>query len=176
MSCIGGAFFSCNSPAKPADNIQVFYAKYAEPCGYSTLKIATKPNEEFKYIWPNGKNNPVKQLKYHMLLDGKWKVKGQFTGKMVKKESCGSSLREFEIISYEPWGPIKRCTYTQTEYDKLHFYVESYSKKQYVPEDFIGNADLPKKVDCISCQREKQAGFYKVTDCSGSVYYCKLLD
>ncbi|OJJ18478.1 hypothetical protein BKI52_22955 [marine bacterium AO1-C] len=175
ISCIGLLFFSGVSPASLDPDVKIFYAKYAEPCGYSVLKIAAKPNEEFKYVWLSGKNNPIKQLKYHMLLGGKWKIKGRFTGKAIKKELCGKGLKEFEIISYEPWGSIARCTYVQALYDKLHFYTAAYSKTHYVPEDFVGNAD-PKKVDCGSCQRDKQPGLYKVTGCDGIVYYCKLLD
>jgi hypothetical protein len=156
-------------------DVQEYFAKYTSPCGMRLLDISTTEAGPFESVRAAGPEAPHKKLREHVWENNRFIVRGRFTGKHRRSVYC-EHYREFEVLSFRPWGPIDRCVALGALRGALQVYAEELPKDRYVPEDFRDGPELP-MVDDEHCRDVKVCAEdeKRITACTGGRYCCRLL-
>lgn len=151
------------------------FAKPAGACGLTLLEIATSESGPFESVYQAGPQAPSQRLRPHAWSPGGFMVRGRMTGRQRGNAECGR-YPEFEVLSFRPWGPVRRCMSPGALDTSMLLYTEELPEEYYVQEDFVGGPELP-MVDDESCRATEscQQGERRVVACAGQVLCCRLL-
>jgi hypothetical protein len=177
---------SCESPSpRPASvqqataekeppGLQEYFAQYTGPCGMTLLDISTSEAGPFESVVDVGPQAPNEKLREHVWEFNRFIVRGRFTGKERRGITC-KVYREFEVLSFRPWGSIRRCVSLGDTRAGLQLYGEELPKDRYAPEDFLGGPELP-MVDDEHCRKVEVCAEdeKRITSCRGGQYCCRL--
>lgn len=150
---------------------------FARPgtCGQA-LAISPVESGPFKEVYRTGPEDPKDRLRWHAYYFGRFIIRGRFTGKTESISYCGY-YPEFEILSFKPWGPVRRCTSIGALDGDKQLYTEHLPKDRYAPEDFVDGPELL-QLDDSTCRRTARCkrGELLVEDCSskepGKLMWC----
>jgi hypothetical protein len=170
-----GATCAGSGSRVPAQTDDLFYAKYAEPCGRSLLGISRSPDGPFELVEAPGPESPVDRLRYDVLLSSRFKVWGHLTGAIQDDNHCGA-FPVFAVARFEAWGNIQRCAHIGSLGEASQYFTEGLPIDQFVASDTDGPAASP-IVDAESCRPRNgdcATGQVAVTNCDGSRWCCRL--
>jgi len=162
-----------NPASADEKNIQTFRAEFSAPCGRSVLEISNDKQKNTIQIDPIGEN-PIKSLRYHVLIQTKFEITGYFTGKKNKSvfSDC-VDYPEFYITSYKPLSIGRRIDVDNIDPD-MHVYITNYPTNKFVPEDFE-NGPFPKHIDEYSYTKtRKNSQQVEIIDFQGNKWFCTL--
>lgn len=156
---------------------QEYFAEYSGACGLTLLTISREESGPFVRVYGIGEQAPDQVLRPHAWRSSRFIVKGRLTGKQRGAEYCGY-YPEFEVLSFKPWGAVKRCTVIPALDPNFGLYTEELPTDRFVPEDYWTGPE-PRRIDDESCRsEEKCAGKERlVRDCGRDVktWCCRLL-
>lgn len=175
----------CDAPGDPSANGTAqlprpplppgsYYAIFKEPCGRSLLEISDGRGHT-ELVQTVGEQSPIRRLRLHALIDGKFIVEGRRTGHVHDDHHCGA-YPELEVTSFRPWGPVHRMFSAGALNGELHFYTEQLPADRFAPEDFEGGP-APRFLDAdrCTCRGACPAGWVRQTNGDGTRLYCPFL-
>ena len=154
----------------------IFIAEFIAPCGRSLLRLRAKEGGPYVDVQASGEANPIRKLRYHVLIKGRFEVEGQLTGEVHDDNHCGA-YPGFEVRDLKPHGPVERCTSIGSLDEAMRFYTEGQPTSHFIPEDFEGGP-TSRFIDDERCvQREGAcvAPLKAVTNCDETLWCCPLM-
>lgn len=151
-----------------------YFAEPSGPCGARVLLVSPTESGPFEQVYQIGEQSPDQRLMPHAWYSGRFVVRGYFTGRKRGADYCGYHP-EFRVLSFRPWGPVRRCTSVGALDGLMQLYTEELPKDRYAPEDFVEGPELP-SLDADSCRpgQECKQGEHLIHDCSGDLFCCRL--
>ncbi|GMU10149.1 hypothetical protein [Corallococcus caeni] len=153
---LAGVYSFRPSPSKPAppnapEVIPDYFAEQTSDCGVDLLNLAPSEAGPFKRVLAVGANRPHERLRRNVWEQGRYQVRGRFTGKVREFQEC-ASFPEFEVLDFKPWGPVQRCASPGALDADMLMYTGDLPEDRYAPEDFLGGP-WPPSIDDGSCRR-----------------------
>lgn len=158
-------------------NDEVFYGRFVEPCGRSLLEVSRSPEGPFQVVQPKGEEQPTRRLRYHVLLEAGFLLKGRLTGERVDDGHCGG-YPVLQVSGFEPWGPVERVFSPGSLNGDLHLYTEELPTDRFVPEDFKGGPELRllNSDRCVPAGERCAEGLVRQVDATGRALCCPFLE
>ncbi|RKG99491.1 hypothetical protein D7X74_39370 [Corallococcus sp. CA047B] len=128
-----------------------YFAEQTSDCGVDLLNLAESDSGPFKRVLAVGANRPREKLRRNVWEQGRYRVRGRFTGKSHEFQGC-ASFPEFEVLDFRPWGPVQRCASPGALDATLLLYTGDLPKDRYAPEDFL-DGPWPPSIDDEACRR-----------------------
>ncbi|RUO87831.1 hypothetical protein D7Y11_38615 [Corallococcus sp. AB018] len=104
----GFYFITPPAPASAPEVLPEYFAERTSDCDVDLLNLSKPDAGPFKGVLPVGANQPDERLRRNVWEQGRYLVRGRFTGKVREFQEC-ASFPEFEVLDFKPWGPVQRC-------------------------------------------------------------------
>ncbi|RKG49243.1 hypothetical protein D7X30_39435 [Corallococcus sp. AB011P] len=158
LVCVGSVslyFHLTPSPSKPTppnapEVIPEYFAEQTSDCDVDLLNLSESEAGPFKRVLPVGANRPRERLRRNVWEQGRYLVRGRFTGKVREFREC-ASFPEFEVLDFKPWGPVQRCASPGALDADMLAYTGDLPEDRYAAEDFLGGP-WPPSIDDRSCR------------------------
>ena len=153
--------------------IQTFHAEFSAPCGRSGVQITDGEKEDFIVLDPLG-GNPIRLLRYHVLIQTNFEITGYYTGKKEKSAFCDCDhYPEFHITSYRVLF-VGRKTDLHNLDPEMHVYKSNHPTNKFVPDDFV-IGPKPKYIKEDSYTEIRQNSYQvQIMDFEGKTWFCTL--
>ncbi|NNC20210.1 hypothetical protein HJC22_31260 [Corallococcus exiguus] len=146
----GFYFITPPAPASAPEVLPEYFAERTSDCDVDLLNLSKPDAGPFKRVLPVGANQPDERLRRNVWEQGRYLVRGRFTGKVREFQEC-ASFPEFEVLDFKPWGPVQRCASPGALDADLLTYTGDLPEDRYAPEDFL-DGPWPPLIDDGSCR------------------------
>ena len=142
---------SMPTPPNVPEVVPEYFAERTSDCDVDLLNLSMSEVGPFKRVLPVGANRPHERLRRNVWEQGRYVVRGRFTGKVREFQEC-ARFPEFEVLDFKPWGPVQRCASPGALDADMLTYTGDLPEDRYAPEDFLGGP-WPPSFDDKSCRR-----------------------
>jgi len=155
-----------------------YRATFTEPCGRGLLSLRATEHSPAIEVQVVGDNNPIRQLRYPVLVGTELLVAGYMTGAAIDDHHCGT-YPAFHVTSFEPVPPVKRLVSVHSLDASFHRYVEHLPADRLVASDHESYRGSSPWIDTDTCTERTgscPSPTRLVRDADHAVYCCRVND